>query len=172
MGLDTQERQEVDYFTGFEVEHTICYNKKTLFVVGQKPVSDIVTLARLHNCEHVYFGTSQSFCPESVEEMTDWASMISEILDQDFWVTLDYDVMYAYEENSPIVNLNSYEKFVPMISVKIPAVKKYNYNATLKIDDTTWGYSNPGVWTHPLNELMSRDKFTHWEQYTKDTEIK
>lgn len=172
MGLNTNERQEVDYFTGYEVEHTICYNKKTLFVVGQKPVEEIVKLAKDHECDHVYFGTSQSFCPESDEEIVEWVSMIDNVLAQNFWVTLDYDVAYSYDENSPILDLNSYEKFVPMISVKIPSVKKYNYNATLKIDDVTWGYSNPGVWTHPLNELMTRDNFTHWEQYTKDTEIK
>ena len=59
-----------------------------------------------------------------------------------------------------------------MISVKLPYIKQFNYNATLKIDDTTWGHSNPGVWTHQLNELMTKDKFTYWDQYTQDTEIK
>ena len=172
MGLNTGERKEVDYFTGYEVEHTICFGKKTLFVVGKKPVEEIVRLAKEHECDHVYFGTSQSFQPKSHEEFVEWVAMVSSTLHHDFWVTLDFDASYAANEYSAIRSLNIHRKFVPMISVKLPSIAEYNYNATLKVDDTTWGYSNPGVWTHPLNELLSRDKYTHWEQYTKDTEIK
>jgi hypothetical protein len=58
-----------------------------------------------------------------------------------------------------------------MISVKIPYIKQLNYNATLKIDDITWGKTNSGVWTHQLNELMTKNKYTHWDQYTQDTKL-
>jgi hypothetical protein len=59
-----------------------------------------------------------------------------------------------------------------MISVKLPYINQLNYNATLKLDDRTWGDTNPGVWTHHLQSLMTKDKYTYWDQYTQDTEVK
>ena len=54
---------------------------------------------------------------------------------------------------------------------KLPYITQLNYNATLKLDDRTWGATNPGVWTHHLQSLMSKDKYTHWDQYTQDTTL-
>ena len=68
MGLNTEERQDVVYFTGFEVEHTICYGMKTLFVVGTPPVQEILDKANDNDCKHIYFGTSQSFNPNAVTQ--------------------------------------------------------------------------------------------------------
>jgi hypothetical protein len=28
------------------------------------------------------------------------------------------------------------------------------------------------VWTHHLQSLMTKDKYTYWDQYTQDTEVK
>jgi hypothetical protein len=47
----------------------------------------------------------------------------------------------------------------------------FNYNTTVKIDDTTWGDTNPGVWTHSLHSLMDRSNFTSWDKYTEDTPL-
>ena len=172
MGLNTEERQGVVYFTGFEVEHTICYGMKTLFVVGTPPVSEIISKAHTNNCRHIYFGTSQSFNPEAVnhKEYKAWDNVIKGCLDAGFWVSLDFDVKHA--EGVLESGYSEYPKFVPMISVKLPYINQFNYNATLKLDDLTWGATNPGVWTHQLNELMTKDKFTYWDQYTQDEEIK
>ena len=60
MGLDTKQRQKTDYFIGTEIEHTAMLGEKTLFVVGVKPVNDIVERALAHGIRHLYFGTSQS----------------------------------------------------------------------------------------------------------------
>jgi hypothetical protein len=59
-----------------------------------------------------------------------------------------------------------------MISVKLPYINQLNYNATIKLDDRTWGATNPGVWTHHLPSLMTKETYTYWDQYTQDTEIK
>jgi hypothetical protein len=59
MGLDTNKRQEVVYFTGTEVEHTAMYGEKTLFVVGVLPCNEIQKRADAHGIKHLYFGTSQ-----------------------------------------------------------------------------------------------------------------
>jgi len=172
MGLDTQERQAVKYFTGYEVEHTICLGMHTLFIVGVQPVDEIVELAKKHNTPHVYFGTSQSFPDIGVndaEAWQAWENMIRGCLDLGFWATLDLDAKQA--EGLLEGALIEYDRFVPMISVKLPYIKQFNYNTTIKLDDRTWGATNPGVWTHQLHDLMSKDKFTYWDQYTQDTAL-
>ena len=172
MGLNTEERQDVVYFTGFEVEHTICYGMKTLFVVGTPPVQEILDKANDNDCKHIYFGTSQSFNPNAVtqQEYKPWDDVIIPLLKDGYWVTLDFDVKHS--EGVIESGYCEHERFVPMISVKLPYIKQFNYNATLKIDDTTWGATNPGVWTHQLHNLMDKDKYTYWDQYTQDEEIK
>lgn len=168
MGLNTEERQGIVYFTGYEVEHTVCYGMKTLFVVGTPPLEEILQQAnRDVDIKQIYFGTSQSFNPSSYDEWKTWDNRIMGCLNEGYWVTLDFDVKYAEEVHED--GWCEKDRFVPMISVKLPYIKLYNYNTTLKIDDRTWGATNPGVWTHQLHDLMARDKYTYWDQYTEDT---
>lgn len=168
MGLNTEERQNVVYFTGYEVEHTICHGMFTLFVVGTPPLKEILSKAKEANVKHIYFGTSQSFNPESIstEEYKSWDNVIIGCLKKDYWVTLDFGVEHI--EGVLESCYCEYPRFVPMISVKLPYINQLNYNATLKLDDRTWGATNPGVWTHQLHDLLSKDKYTHWDQYTQD----
>lgn len=168
MGLNTNERQDVVYFTGYEVEHTICHGKLTLFVVGTPPLDEILAKVADTGADHVYFGTSQSYHP-STDNYDLWDRVILGCLDENLWVTLDFDVRYT-----DIVHESGYSehnRFVPMISVKLPYIGLFNYNATLKLDDTTWGKTNPGVWTHSLYSLMKKENFTHWDQYVEDDPV-
>ena len=175
MSLDTSGRQLVDYFIGTEVENTPMKGETTLFVVGVQPVDKIVSIINEQNSyndtskhiRHIYLGTSQSFHPHSPYDWDSWDQMIKPLLVKDYWVTLDFGVEYCKDLNEQ--SWNEYNTFIPMISVKIPYIKQYNYNATLKIDDNTWGDTNPGVWCHPLNELMTRDVYTDWKDYVGDT---
>jgi len=171
MGLNTEERQEVVYFTGYEVEHTVAYGMKTLFVVGTPPLEEIVTQAKQHDVKQIYFGTSQSFNPADIsqKEYSAWDEVIVGCLDLDYWVALDFGVEHI--EGVLESSYNEYAKFIPMISVKLPYINQLNYNATIKLDDRTWGATNAGVWTHHLQSLMGKDKFTYWDQYTQDTEV-
>jgi hypothetical protein len=178
MGLNTEERQGVVFFTGYEVEHTVCYDMKTLFVVGTPPLEEILRIAgdsqayldESKRIKHIYFGTSQSFNPATYEDWKTWDDRIIGCLKANYWVTLDFDVKYAEEIHED--GWCEHVRFVPMISVKLPYISLYNYNATLKIDDRTWGATNPGVWTHHIPTLMTKETYTHWDQYTQDTEIK
>jgi len=177
MALDTDSRKMVTYFVGTEVENTPMKNETTLFVVGIQPVEDIIAIVNeslkdpnpKNHIKNIYFGTSQSFHPENAYEWAAWDDMIKPLLIKDYWVTLDFGVEYARElhENGWC----EYNTFIPMISVKIPYIKLYNYNATLKIDDNTWGDTNPGVWCHPLNELLTRNVYTDWREYVGDTPV-
>lgn len=172
MGLDTQERQNITYFTGYEVEHTIAYGQYTLFVVGTPPLDKILELAEQNKVTQIYFGTSQSFNPKELTavEYEPWDEVIIGCLKAGYWVALDYDV--KHHEGVIESGYCEYPKFIPMISVKLPYINQLNYNATIKIDDTTWGATNPGVWTHQLHNLMSKNTFTYWDQYSKDETVK
>ena len=171
MGLNTEERQDVVYFTGYEVEHTICHGMFTLFVVGTPPIEEILTKAKEAGVKHIYFGTSQSFNPTAIshKEYKAWDEVIIGCLKANYWVSLDFGVEHI--EGVLESAYNEFPRFVPMISVKLPYINQLNYNATLKLDDRTWGATNPGVWTHHLQSLMSKDKYTHWDQYTQDTTL-
>lgn len=177
MAIDTEGRQQVDYFVGTEVENTAMKGEKTLFVVGIKTLEEIREQIRLHKfnnpesetIRHVYLGTSQCFHPDSTDDWICWDNFITDLLKAGLWVTLDFGVEYAPDTLE--YSWNEYFNFIPMISVKLPYIRQFNYNATLKIDDTTWGHSNPGVWCHPLNELMSRDVYTDWKDYKGDTPV-
>jgi len=169
MALNTDARQQVDYFVGTEVENTIMKGEKTLFVVGIKSADEIIKLAEEHSIRHIYFGTSQSFHPANPYDWASWDEMIKPLLIKDYFVTLDFDVQYCKEIHEE--SWCEYKTFIPMISVKIPYIKLYNYHATVKIDDNTWGDTNPGVWCHPLNELLNRNVYTDWKDYVGDTPV-
>ena len=169
MGLDTNERQDVVYFIGTEVERTAMYGEKTLFVVGIQPWEDIQKRADEHDIKHLYFGTSQSFNPKNWDDFELWVNMITPLLKEGYWCTLDFGVEHA--SNVLECGFDEYDNYISMISVKLPYIKQFNYNATLKLDDTTWGHSNPGVWCHSVHNLMDRSVYTDWREYVGDTVI-
>jgi len=169
MGLNTDQRQDVVYFIGTEVERTAMYGEKTLFVVGVQPPHEIQKRADENNIRHIYFGTSQSFTPKDADDFEKWENMIKAMLTAGYWCTLDFGVEYA--EGVLESGFDEHDNYISMISVKLPYIKQFNYNATLKIDDTTWGHSNSGVWCHSVHNLMDRSVYTDWRDYVGDTVI-
>lgn len=163
----------VKFFVGTEVEHSPAYGMRTLFVVGVQDATEIVATAQKNNCEHIYFGANQSFPSLAVNnsgEWNRWENMIGSCLMHGAWCTLDLDVSAA--EGLLEGTLIDHDRFIPMISVKLPYAKLYNYNTTIKIDDKDFQATNPGVWCHSLHELKNRAVFTDWSKYTQDEVIK
>jgi hypothetical protein len=163
----------VKFFVGTEVEHSPAYGMRTLFVVGVQDSTEIVATAQKNNCEHIYFGANQSFPNLAVNnsgEWNRWENMIGSCLMHGAWCTLDLDVGAA--EGLLEGTLIDHSRFIPMISVKLPYAKLYNYNTTIKIDDKDFQATNPGVWCHSLHDLQNRAVFTDWSKYTQDEVIK
>ena len=163
----------VKFFVGTEVEHSPAYGMRTLFVVGVQDSAEIVATAQNNNCEHIYFGANQSFPNLAVNnsgEWNRWENMIGSCLMHGAWCTLDLDVSVA--QGLLEGTLIDHSRFIPMISVKLPYAKLYNYNTTIKIDDKDFQATNPGVWCHSLHELQNRALFTDWSKYTQDEVIK
>ena len=167
----TGEADDVQFFTGWEVERTPAYGMLTLFVTGLHPADDIIDLYDRHNCEHIFFGANHSFQPGSdYAEWEQWERMIAYFLDNDYLCTLDIPLSEAEQFNESC--LCEYDNFIPQIRVPVPYIKLWNYNTMLKIDDKDFRHSNPGVWCHSLHDLMARDRFTDWREYSLDKPIK
>ena len=94
---------------------------------------------------------------------------MQELLEDKYWVTLDFGIEYI--ETVTDTGLMKYERFIPMVSAKIPNIYKFNKNTTLKIDDVTWGHSNTGVWSKNLKAITENMHYTDWSEYVGDTVI-
>ena len=166
-------KEGITFFTGVEIEKTPAVGMKTLFVVGVHDADAILELASNHGCNHIYFGANQSFpqlATDEADQWRPWERMIDQCLDAGYWCTLDFDVSIVQGVlEMPIIG---HRKFIPQISVKITYLTQLGYNATIKLDDLDFEYSNPGVWCHTLHSLTTREAFTNWDQYGKDEIIK
>lgn len=166
-------KEDVNFFVGEEVERTPAFGKKTLFVVGVHTNSVIeswLNKVTLKNIDHIYFGANMSFPKLHANDGAEWAKwemMLYYFLEKDYWCTLDLDISCV--EGLAESGLCEHNKFIPMISAKLPYVQLLNYNAILKIDDKGFNASNPGVWCHNIHDLKNRNNFTDWSKYKKDT---
>jgi hypothetical protein len=168
----------IQFFTGTEVEHTPAFGLMTLFVTGIQPVQEIQDWLDDFNSyedttkhiKHIFFGANHSFNPQTYEEHKAWEGMIFSFLDKDYLCSLDIPITQVEEFHES--GYCEYNNFIPQIRVPIPYIKLWNYNTMLKIDDKDFKATNPGVWSHSLHTLMDRSKFTDWSQYKNDEIIK
>lgn len=152
-------------FIGEEVEHTPMKGQPTLFVVGIQSLETVIETLQYHELQHVYLGANQSFVPDDA-----WEDLVKGLLNEGFWVTLDFDVQEVEWIHECL--FTEHNRFIPMISVKLPYIDLLGYNACLKLDDKDFDATNSGVWTHQLHDLKDRRVFTDWSKYTQDTIIR
>jgi len=169
--MNREGHDNVNFFTGTEVEKTPAFGKQTLFVVGIQPVDEIA----LHfdrnprGIEHIFFGANHSFYPQTPTEWDRWSAMIVHFLKLGYVCSLDIPVTHVEDFNDTC--LCEYRNFIPQIRISIPYVKLWNYNTMIKIDDVDFDSTNPGVWCHSLHSLMARRTFTDWDQYNEDSTL-
>lgn len=157
------------FFIGNEIEHTPAYGKKTLFVVGMQNIEEIKVRIKLNDIEHIFFGANHSFNPQTTYEIHEWDYMIEPFLINNYIVSLDIPINKI--DLFMASKISQYTNFIPQIRVPIPFINKWNPNTMIKIDDYTFNFSNPGIWTHQLKNLMTDDVFTSWEEYNEDKAI-
>ena len=163
---------DIQFFVGSEVELTPMYGKTTLFVVGLHAAKDIMKHVANHpdGIQHVYFGANQSFPNLATDiEWKAWTKMISDVLAEGIWATLDLDISCV--EGLADTGLCEHFNFIPMISAKLPYINQLGYNAVLKLDDRDFQATNPGVWCWNIHDLKQRDYFTSWDAYTQDERL-
>lgn len=164
--------EDPKFFIGTEVEHTPLFGKRTLFVIGRQNVKEILARCLNNKIDHVYLGCADSFQPEDdTEAWGEWDFIITKLLEADVWVTLDFDSKYCNHPWFHDNGWNDYDKFIPMIAVRMPYIKLFNYNTTVKLDDKSFKGTNSGVWCHQLHDLKDRSKYTDWSDYTGDEVI-
>lgn len=166
----------VNFFIGREVEHTPAQGQLTLFIVGVQSVESIKEAINHPSLigtpiTHLYFGANHSFAPDGTSDYyPDWEHTIFYFLKQNsYLVTLDFDVSNV--EDVLECGFTEYNNFIPMVSVKVPYANQLGYNAIVKIDDTDFDHSNPGVWCHRLHDLQNKHNFTSWREYRKDEKL-
>jgi len=171
--MNREGHNNVQFFTGTEVEKTPAFGKQTLFVVGVQPVDEIAHHFDMNprGIEHIFFGANHSFHPDpdDHEEWQRWESMITHFLEKGYMCSLDIPIKCVEAFND--TGLCEYRNFVPQIRVSIPYIRLWNYNTMIKLDDNDFDATNPGVWTHSLHSLMSRRTFTDWDQYNEDSTL-
>tara|TARA_B100000508_G_C11431760_1_gene263796 strand:+ start:112 stop:630 length:519 start_codon:yes stop_codon:yes gene_type:complete len=157
------------YFVGEEIEHTNNKGLRTLFVVGQEHSSlDIISVARANNCLHVYLGANQTYANET-PDFEEVERLVEKITKAGLAVTVDvpcfvWDVFVRVVTPRAGLTIN--------ISVPLPNIEKYDMRSVnIKVDDADFNYSNPGVWVFNMDHNATKDKFTKWDEYTKDTII-
>jgi hypothetical protein len=158
-------KDDVIFFVGIEIEHTPAYGKTTLFVVGLQNPDKVSKIADDVGAKHIYLGANHSF---NGTNLMYWEAVIKELLKRDYWVTLDFDISVYNNILDSLAAWNEHDRFITQISVKLPYSTLLNYNTCVKIDDSDFRKSNPGVWVHQLHDLMDRKKFTDWSQYGED----
>lgn len=166
----------VAFFVGSEVEHSVAFSKKTLFVVGRQDVATIEKHAREHRTPHIYMGANHSFDvdfnhPDNTQH-TYWDKTLTALLDKGFMVSLDYQA-HLHKHVLKLLNKGVWQcrNFVPMLSVRVPHIETSNPNLTVKFDDVDFNATNPGVWCMHFHEVTDSNRFTGWGEYGSDLVI-
>lgn len=140
---------------------------------------DIIRIAEFHREKHKYdphiiFGIDNSFqIPEAhigfdYNIIDRWESLFEDIMKEDYWITLEFDPKYVNVVHE--MNVSDYQRFIPIVNVKIPYIQALGYNACVKIDSDNWGEENPGIWLHRAHSLVDPKNFHEWQHvYDKDS---
>lgn len=156
----------VKYFIGTEVEKTLAFGQKTLFVVGCQYINDILKHASKNQITHIYLGANQSF---SLHSPGEWSDIIVNLLSNtEFLITFDFPLNYQEDLFRELGEYAIHQRFIPMISIPIANITKINYNTVIKFDDIGFNQTNPGVWCSQINNLLNYSHFTDWKEYKND----
>ena len=160
--------ESVKAFTGLEIEHTLAYGKKTLFLASNEFDTDrVLELATLHDCEAVYYGANRTF----QYNIGTHVFQMKKLLDHGYYVTIDYPYADHEEVKKRFALIWNEPRFIPFCSI-IFEHSDDDQQLHFKIDDVTFRHSNPGVWTMSMKDYKGKAGFTDWDQYAKDEIIK
>ena len=160
--------ESVKAFTGLEIEHTLAYGKKTLFLTTNGFDTDqVLELATLHDCEAIYYGANRTF----QYNIGTHVFQMKKLLDHGYYITIDYPYADHEEVKKRFALIWNEPKFIPFCSI-IFKDSDDDRQLHFKIDDVTFRHSNPGVWTMSMKKFKDKSGFTDWDQYSKDEIIK
>ena len=161
---ETGTKDDVKVFAGLEVEHTPAFGKQTLFLARNDLTTEqIQELAVMADAEAIYFGANRTFM---YNHGTQIAQMMK-FLDNGYYVTIDYPYQLHSEVKKRFSSIWNREKFIPFCSVIFPN-SEGDDKLCIKVDDTDFNKTNPGVWTMTMDHFKQTSGFTSWEEYKQD----
>ena len=70
-----------------------------------------IEIANNNDIKHIHLGTGTTFVKDEKEEWDEWDKYIKGLLEDDFWVTLDFDLM-TYGDSILECGWNEYRRFI------------------------------------------------------------
>ena len=155
----------VEYFVGVEIEHIPSYGLKTLFVATPTiDLNQISSLVDKHRVDAVYFGANHVYrAKENVVDNVNIFQFASDNPEKKVIIDIPPGKWNDYQCGWKVVPSN----IIFMVSCEVRYANKNN--VFVKIDDSGFRGTNPGVWViDPRSETV---KFNDWEKYGNDTII-
>ena len=160
-------KDDVNVFSGLEIEHTPAYGKQTLFLARNDLTFDqIISLAVASDAEAVYFGANRSYMHSHAMQLT----QIHQLLDRGYWVTVDYPYELHRLVSKKFATCWTHEKFIPFCSIIFPYTED-DKQLCFKVDDEDFNKTNTGVWSMSMADFKSKAGYTKWEEYKQDEPI-
>jgi|TARA_A100001391_G_scaffold188138_2_gene158506 hypothetical protein len=160
-------KDDVNVFSGLEIEHTPAYGKQTLFLARNDLTFDqIISLAVASDAEAVYFGANRSYMHSHAMQL----AQIHQLLDRGYWVTVDYPYELHRLVSKKFATCWTHEKFIPFCSIIFPYTED-DKQLCFKVDDEDFNKTNTGVWSMSMADFKSKAGYTKWEEYKQDEPI-
>ena len=159
--------EDVNVFSGIEIEHTPAYGKQTLFLARNDLYFDqIEEMAKKVGAEAVYFGANRTFMYNHATQI----NQMIRLLNKGYYVTIDYPHSLHKEVKARFEGIWTHERFIPFCSIIFPKSEDDD-NLCIKVDDVDFDSTNPGVWTMTMDHFKQSAGFTSWKEYKQDEPI-
>lgn len=163
--VDGNVSSTITKFIGKEVEFSAAYGLSTLFVLSTEALFVKQFDFARYQVSHVYLNANHSD-PYQIDESVMYylqsceyvRYMTIEVFDKE---QFEYIQQHALQ----------FTKILIMWSVAIPNVMSIGNRVTIKLDDSTFNHSNPGVYCMSALEFITNSHETKWNEYTQDAPI-
>ena len=163
----TGTKNNVNVFSGLEIEHTPAYGLQTLFLARNDLTFDqIQELAVLSNAEAIYYGANRSYMHNHYQQVL----QVIKFIEHGYYVTVDYPFELHQLVSQKYALTWKHPKFIPFCSIIFPGSEE-DTSLCFKIDDIEFKKTNPGVWTMSMKDFKSKAGYTKWDDYKKDEPI-
>ena len=160
-------KEDVNVFSGKEIEHTPAYGLQTLFLArNDLTYEQVKDLCVEVNAEAVYYGANRTF----LNNIANQPLQINRLLNDGYYVTIDYQYKLHDEVKKRYSAVWQHEKFIPFCSI-IFENSEEDTKMCFKIDDVDFNKTNKGVWAMSMEDFKSKAGYTQWEQYKQDQPI-
>ena len=145
-------KDNINVFTGLEIEHTPAYGLQTLFLARNDLTFDqIQELAVMSNVEAIYYGANRSYMHSQFMQV----AQIIKFLEHDYYVTIDYPFELHQLVSQKFALCWKNPKFIPFCSIIMPDSEE-DTSLCFKIDDIDFNKTNPGVCPMSMKDFKSK----------------